>query len=278
MTPIDINPILLLIGTAIVSGVSMFGKDIYNYAKERIKQNAETIRSKEKNDNYLKLKTRLFVESIEELNIQEAKYQQKEHERILANNMAMLTNQNECSRIITSVILKEDVKRFILFHTHNGNGQPSNLKPFKVSYLQYNAVDISEIKNYQNLEVDSTYAQMLIDIQNSESHSISMKVDEMDDCLLKTIYKKEKMKYVEIFFLCATNTGIIYTSLATNKDNEYFENCRLDIIFAVSQLKHIFTTEVSRVFRDGIEREENETKLKEIYLQKKMLKENLDNL
>jgi hypothetical protein len=139
-------------------------------------------------------------------------------------------------------------------------------------------VDISEIKNYQNLEVDSTYAQMLIDIQNSENHSISIKVDEMEDCLLKTIYKKEKMKYVEIFFLCATNTGIIYTSLATNKDNEYFEDCRLDIIYAVSQLKHIFTTEVSRVFRDCIEREENETRLKEIYLRKKMLKDNLENL
>jgi hypothetical protein len=278
MTPIDPNQILLLVATAVVGGISVFSKDIYTWAKNRIKENRQISKSKEKNENYLKLKTRIFIEEIEELNVQENMYQQREHERILANNMAMLKNQTECNRIITSVLLKEDVKRFIVFHTHNGNGQPSNLKPFKVSYLQYNAVDISEIKNYQNLEVDANYAQMLIDIQNSENHSVCLKVDEMEDCLLKSIYKKEKMKYVEIYFLCATNTGIIYTSLATNKDNERFEDCRLDIHLAVNHLKHIFTTEVSRVFRDGIEREENETRLKEIYLRKKMLKDNLEKL
>ena len=276
MTDIDINPILLLAGTAIVSGISIFGKDIYEFVKERLKKRFEE--KEKKSDNYSKLKTEIFLEEIDQLTKDEIFYQNKENERILANNLAMLTNQTECSKIITSVILKEDVKRFILFHTHNGNGQPNNLKPFKVSYLQYNAVHTDEIRNYQNLEVDANYAQMLIDIQNSESHSVSFEVDKMEDCLLKTIYKKEKMKYAEIYFLCATNTGIIYTSLATSEQNEYFENCRLDIIYAISQLKHIFNTEVNRVFRDVIEREENETKLKEIYLKKKLLRENLKNL
>jgi len=276
MTDIDINPIILLAGTAVVSGISIFGKDVYNWIKERLKQRLEE--KEKKSDNYTKLKTEIFLEEIEELTKDEIFYQNKENERILANNLAMLTNQTECSKIITSVLLKEDVKRFIIFHTHNGNGQPNNLKPFKVSYLQYNAVNDSEIKNYQNLEVDANYAQMLIDIQNSESHSVSFEVDKMEDCLLKTIYKKEKMKYAEIYFLCATNTGIIYTSLATSEPNEFFEDCRFDIHYAISQLKHIFNTEVNRVFRDAIEREENETRLKEIYLKKKMLKDNLKNL
>lgn len=276
MNNIDVNPILLVVVTTLLSGLVVFSKDVYNWIKERLKQKLEE--KEKKSDDYAKLKTELFLEEIEQLTKDEIFYQNKENERILANNLAMLTNQTECSRIITSVILKEDVKRFILFHTHNGNGQPNNLKPFKVSYLQYNAVDTSEIKNYQNLEVDSNYAQMLIDIQNSESHSISFKVDEMQDCLLKTIYKKEKMQYAEIYFLCATNTGIIYTSLATSKKDEYFEDCRLDIIFAISQLKHIFNTEVNRVFRDIIERDENETKLKQIYFDKQRLKENLSKL
>jgi hypothetical protein len=267
---------LLLAGTAVVSGISIFGKDVYNWIKERLKQRIEE--KEKKSDNYTKLKTEIFLEEIEELTKDEIFYQNKENERILANNLAMLTNQTECSKIITSVLLKEDVKRFIIFHTHNGNGQPNNLKPFKVSYLQYNAVNESEIKNCQNLEVDSNYAQMLIDIQNSESHAVSYEVDKMEDCLLKTIYKKEKMKYAEIYFLCATNTGIIYTSLATSEPNEYFEDCRLDIHYAISQLKHIFNTEVNRVFRDAIEREENETRLKEIYLKKKMLRDNLKSL
>jgi hypothetical protein len=276
MNNIDINPILLVVVTTLLSGIVVFSKDVYNWIKERLKQRLE---EKEKNsDNYTKLKTEIFLEEIDQLIKDEIFYQNKENERILANNLAMLTNQTECSKIITNVILKEDVKRFILFHTHNGNGQPSNLKPFKVSYLQYNAVNTSEIRNYQNLEVDANYAQMLIDIQNSENHAISYEVDKMDDCLLKTIYKKEKMKYAEIYFLCATNTGIIYTSLATSEPNEFFENCRYDIHVAISQLKHIFNTEVNRVFRDAIEREENETRLKEIYLKKKLLRENLKNL
>jgi hypothetical protein len=276
MNNIDINPILLVVVTTLLSGIVVFSKDVYNWIKERLKQRLEE--KEKKSDNYTKLKTEIFLEEIEELTKDEIFYQNKENERILANNLAMLTNQTECSKIITSVLLKEDVKRFIIFHTHNGNGQPNNLKPFKVSYLQYNAVNDSEIKNYQNLEVDANYAQMLIDIQNSENHSVSYEVDKMEDCLLKTIYKKEKMKYAEIYFLCATNTGIIYTSLATSEPNEYFEDCRLDIHYAISQLKHIFNTEVNRVFRDAIEREENETRLKEIYLKKKMLKDNLKSL
>ena len=144
-----------------------------------------------------------------------------------------------------------------------------------MSYLQYNAVDSREISNYQNLEVDHAYGKMLINIQNSEKHMVSFYVDEMEDCLLRAIYKKEKMKYVEVYFLCATNTGIIYTSLATEKKDETFENSRLDIIYAISKLKYIFEHERNRVFRDGIDREENETRLKQIYFEKIKLKEEI---
>ena len=271
MTQIDINPILLLIATAIVSGITLLSKYLFEDWK-KARDEKKAIKEAELNT---RLRAKEIFDKLDELNRKEDLYKDKENSRMMENNMSVLVNQTECSNIITSVILKGDVKRFILFHTHNGNGQPNNLKPFKVSYLQYNAVDSREISNYQNLEVDHAYGKMLINIQNSEKHMVSFYVDEMEDCLLRAIYKKEKMKYVEVYFLCATNTGIIYTSLATEKKDETFENSRLDIIYAISKLKYIFEHERNRVFRDGIDREENETRLKQIYFEKIKLKEEI---
>ena len=271
MTQIDINPILLLVATALVSGFTLLSQ----YFFEAWKKNKEAEKLKINTELEARLKNKALFDKLEELNKSEDSYKDKENARMLANNMAVLTNQTECSKIITSIVLRGDVKRFILFHTHNGNGQPNNLKPFKVSYLQYNAVDTTEIGNYQNLEVDNPYAKMLIEIQNSEKHYISFLVDDMENCLLKTIYQREHMKYVEVYFLCATNTGIIYTSLATKEEDNTFENSRLEIIYAISKLKFIFDSERNRVFRDCIEREENESRLKQLYFDKIKLKEEL---
>jgi uncharacterized membrane protein (DUF106 family) len=271
MTQIDINPILLLVATALVSGFTLLSQ----YFFEAWKKNKESQEKIINEELQARLKNKEIFDKLEQLNQDEDKYKESENLRMMANNMSVLTNQTECSKIITGVILRGDVKRFILFHTHNGNGQPNNLKPFKVSYLQYNAVDTSEIGNYQNLEVDNPYAKMLIEIQNSDKHYICFSVEDMENCLLKTIYTKENMKYVEVYFLCATNTGIIYTSLATCEIDSTFENSRLEIIYAISKLKHIFEGERSRVFRDGIEREENEMRLKQIYFEKIKIKNEL---
>lgn len=268
MTQIDINPIILLIATALVSGFTLLSKYFFEaWTESRAYEKKKRL---ERNDDGVKAK-RIF-EELESLNQKEDTYKEKESARLMANNMAVLMNQTECNKIITKVVLNSAVQRFILFHTHNGNGQPNSLKPFKVSYLQYNAVHTSEIKNYQNLEVDNEYAKLMIEIQNSEKHFICLVVDEMEDCLLKQIYRKERMKYVEIYFLCATNTGIIYTSLATNDRHERFVDSRLEIIYAISNLKAVFAGENNRVFRDVIEREENETRLKEIFKEKERLK------
>ena len=126
------------------------------------------------------------------------------------------------------------------------------------------------------MEVDSEYTKMLINIQENNKGTVKMKVDDMEDCLLKSIYKKEKIKYAEIFFLCASPTGIIYTSLATSKDISNFNNYSLYINLAIGKLKNIFSEEQSRVFKDVIIREENETRLKEIYIEKLKLKESLE--
>ena len=271
MPQIDLNPIIILIVTAFISGFTLISKHFF----EAWKASRELERQNKLHFINESSKSKNLFDKLEVLSKKEESYKDKENYRMMANNMAVLVNQTECSNIITQVVLNTEVKRFILFHTHNGNGQPNNLKPFKVSYLQYNAVHTSEIKNYQNLEVDNEYAKMLINIQNSKEHFVKFQVKEMNECLLKEIYIAEKMEYVEVYFLCATNTGIIYTSLGTDVLECDFKESRLKIRYAVSQLKTIFEKERNRVFRDLIEREENETRLKEIHKDKQLLKSEL---
>lgn len=268
--------IIILILTAVITGLQYIGKESLAYLKQRHeKREKEKILKIEAKKTGLD-KAKEVLKILEDLNKREDIYKEKENQRMLSNNMAVLLNQRKASDIINEVIINTDVERFVLFHTHNGNGQPNYFKPYKVSYLQYNAVDPSHINKYQNIEVDSEYTKMLIDIQDNEGGKIVIKVDDMPECLLKSIYKKEKVKYSEIYFLCATSTGIIYTSLATTRNINSYGEGKYDINIAVAKLKDIFIEEHSRVFRDAILREENETRLKEIFIEKEQLKESLE--
>jgi hypothetical protein len=271
MNNIDFNPIILVIIAAFIKGFDFLIKELVNYFKHKEKEKKEEIEAKK--SDYQKAKE--VYEKLEVLNTQEDILKDKETARMMANNMSVLLIQTKSSRIITDIVLNTPVERFILFHTHNGAGQPNGLKPYKVSYLQYNAVKRDEINNYQNLEVDYEYSKMLIAIQKSPDQKAILKVSEMPECFLKDIYIREKVKYSEVHFLCAISTGIIYTSTATSEEMENFNLFRFEIKLAVSKLRHIFEEERSRVFRDAIDREQNESQLKEIYLEKVKLKNSL---
>ena len=265
--------IILLILGAIIAGFQFLGKELFHWYKNyQIRK--ERRKEKNKTDNQKSIE---LFDKLVELNEKENKYRELENHRMMDNNMAVLQNQKITGDIINDIILNTDVDRFVLFHTHNGSGQPNYFKPYKVSYLQYNAINPSQIHKYQNIEVDSEYTKMLINIQEDKNHRMFFRVDEMEDSLLKSIYKKEKIKYAEIYFLCATSTGIIYTSLATTKDITNYSEYRFDINMAIAKLKSVFDEEHSRVFIDAIVREENETRLKEVYRDKELLKQQLDN-
>jgi hypothetical protein len=264
-------PLLLLILGAIIQALQFTSKEAYTAIKNKIvkdKKRKEDIKS-----DYQKAKEVLKV--LEDLNEKEDLYKDRENKRMLDNNMSILMNQQKASEIINEIILNTEVDRFVLFHTHNGNGQPNYFKPYKVSYLQYNAVDPSHINRYQNIEVDAEYTRMLIEIQENMENKLPIVFENMPECLLKSIYKKEKIKYAEVYFLCATSTGIIYTSLSTYMDIKEYTKQKEKITLAISKLKAIYTEERSRVFKDVIIREENETRLKEIYISKEKLKETL---
>lgn len=266
----------LAILTAIIVGAQFVGKRLFLMWEKQTQKRLDAKIAKEISEVSDTVKAKEIFDKLTELNKKEVDYNNRETNRLMANNMSVLINQNDASFIIDDVIKNTDVNRFVLFHTHNGNGQPNYFKPYKVSYLQYNALNPSVINKYQNIEVDSDYTKMLIEIQENEGHFVKRVVAEMEKGLLKTIYLKESIKYSEIYFLCATNTGIIYTSIATTEDVKNYDNDRLDISLAISKLKLIFENERRRVFRDAIEREENETRLKEVYIEKQKIKSTLN--
>jgi hypothetical protein len=270
----EVNAYNIALFTAVLAGCQFLIKEGYSYLKNLVLKNKAEKRAKR--DDFQKAKE--VLEILEDLNEKESYYKDRENKRMLDNNMAVLLNQRKTSDIINDIIISTEVERFVLFHTHNGNGQPNYFKPYKVSYLQYNAIDPSHINKYQNIEVDSEYTKMLIEIQENQNHKLGIEVEKMEESLLKSIYKKEKIKYAEVYFLCATSTGIIYTSLATSKDVTEFKENNHKIELAISKIKSIFTEETSRVFIDAIMREENETRLKEIFLKKEELKESVKAL
>lgn len=265
---------LLLLG-AVITAAQFIGKELFLMWK-KYKQKRIELRIKKDLDKITdESKAKEIFEKLIELNTKEVSYNKKETERLMSNNMSVLINQKNTAYIVDDIIKNTIVNRFVLFHTHNGNGQPNYFKPYKVSYLQYNAINPSIINKYQNIEVDSDYTKMLIEIQENEGHFVKRKVSDMDCGLLKTIYLKEGVKYSEIYYLCATNTGIIYTSIATTEDVDNFDNDRLEISLAISKLKDIFDNERKRVFKDAIDQEENETRMKEIYIEKELIKARL---
>ena len=265
---------LLLLG-AVITAAQFVGKEFFLMWKKYKHKKAQAKIDKELSEVTDESKAKEIYERLTELNKKDVDYNQKETSRLMGNNMAVLINQRNAAAIIDDVIKHTVVNRFVLFHTHNGNGQPNYFKPYKVSYLQYNALNPSVINKYQNIEVDNDYTKMLIEIQENDGHFVKRVVQDMDNGLLKTIYLKENIKYSEVYFLCATNTGIIYTSIATTEAVDNFDNDRLEICLAISKLKGIFDDERKRVFRDAINREENEGRLKEIYIEKELIKARL---
>ena len=265
---------LVLLG-AVITAAQFVGKELFMiWKKYKIKRKDAQLQAEEDliTDSQKSIE---IYRQITALSEKEVCYNNKETRRLMDNNMSVLINQRNTAAIIDDVIKHTAINRFVLFHTHNGNGQPNYFKPYKVSYLQYNALNPSVINKYQNIEVDNDYTKMLIEIQENDSHFVKRNVSDMDCGLLKTIYTKENVKYSEVYFLCATNSGIIYTSVASTEAVADFDSDRLEISLAISKLKEIFENERKRIFRDCIEREEIETRLKEIYIEKEQIKCNL---
>jgi len=201
-----------------------------------------------------------------------------EKERLIRNNIATLTNIKDVFGLMNETKNKTNINRFVIFNTHNGDGQPNYVKPYKVSVLQYNTENSGDIRKYQALEVDEHYTKMLIKIQENPSLAQSFVVDDMPQSMLKTIYMKERVKYSEIHFLETTKNGIIYCSLATFDEDCKFSsnNDRYAIQMAVGRLRNIFREENKRVMEDDSIKKENEKLLHDIKTERRNLLKSSD--
>lgn len=260
MENIELTPLFLLVLGALFKLLNFLGDKLFEFIKNKKilkKSNSKEIKQ--------------ILDEIIEIDKRKKKIREKENERLLKNNKSILHNQDTSNSIITETINNTDVERFVIFNTHNGSGQPNYFKPYKVSHIQFDTINNNStraIKKYEDLHVDNIYTKMLLEIQKAPQGKVSLRVDEMQEGLLKTIYKKEKIKYAEVHFICTTPTGIIYTSLATTKDINNFSKYDFEIDLAISKLKAIFIGEKDRVLRDKLEHKHNMDELQSLYNRK----------
>jgi hypothetical protein len=258
MNNIELTPIFLLLITALVKFLDFVGNKLYDYIKSK-----KVFTKKVDNMQYL--------QKLRDIDIQEKKIYELEEKRLTTNNTSILQTKKRTDAIIDEILDKTLADRFVIFNTHNGNGQPNYYKPYKVSHVQFdttNKATLNNIRKYDELYVDNEYTKMLLNIQNNPEHKVRIVVSEMPNGLLKAIYKKEKIKYSEVYFICSTPTGIIYTSIASLEDIKDFGEGEYDIDLAISQLKSIFIDEKNRVLKDEILKKNNMDKLQELQKEK----------
>lgn len=133
----------------------------------------------------------------------------------LAEGLRVLENQSDDPR--------SGIDRAIMFEGHDGGGEPRIGEPYYIDVVhpEVLASDGDDIrltqdelkKKYSNLQVDSAYIQMLIDIIHKKD--IVFDVDTMEDCLLKKIYEQEKVKQSIVSIVAVQGNSIIYMSQAS---------------------------------------------------------------
>lgn len=160
----------------------------------------------------------------------------------------------------------KEVNRVIIFTTHNGEGTPSLIKPYRVSKLQsYSTRNTQLISKYVNLEIDDAYTNMLLSMQLN-SDGVSVNTENMPESLLKLIYKKEKILFSRLFYLTTVSTGMLFISFASYEVKQFDENIIYSIKILVNELKNLYKKENERLNFLKVEKEQNDEKIKNINL------------
>jgi hypothetical protein len=259
---IDSTAILVAIITIAIAGLGKVIQFLYK------RGNKIYIRITKENKIFSEKEVLLKLKKIDD-DIQDIHH--KESKRILINNVSVINSRQLIKDIISDIVITTKVDRFIMFTSHNGNGQPSLLKLYKISYMDYNAMNKTDISRYQNITPDNQYTKMLIDIQNNEEKRVKLVTKEMPkDSMLKFFYEKEGIVYAEVYFVHSTETGIIYISAASSNQSD-FEEDKYYIRSSINKIQDIFEEEEKRVSIDKIESEINLELLKKYYIERDTL-------
>ena len=143
------------------------------------------------------------------------------------------------------VLMSSNVERILILKVENGGGKPKVGAHIYASAIMEVQKDprITVLDNYQRLRADAGYVELLADLLTKEH--VIINVSELPDCLLKTIYKAENIKYSEVYYLHATDEAIYYCSFATSQDEQFNDaKTQLAIEVAVNHITEILKANV----------------------------------
>lgn len=141
-----------------------------------------------------------------------------------------------------TIVNETECERFIIFKVENGGGAPKVGAHIYISALMesYKSPIETFLDNYQKLRADASYILLLSNIL--ASGKIDFSVENMEESLLRKIYRAENIKYSIIYHLHTTPEAIYYCSLATTKENERFSSPRTEvkIQLAINEIIELF--------------------------------------
>lgn len=153
-----------------------------------------------------------------------------------------LEQTREIYDIINNTIYRTNATRIIVFGTHNGAGEPSILKPFKVSALYGTNLKEDTKRNYQNIVMDEYYINILLELKSSGKYKF--RTDEQPLSLLRYFYEQEYIKLSNLYYLLSTKQGMIYISFASDTVSSWSVEDEIEFNLAVSKLKVIYEQEI----------------------------------
>lgn len=172
---------------------------------------------------------------------QKAKTEIKEKDQLLTS----LKSISAMDYYMTDVVQNTPVERMLVLMGHDSGNIPNPKHPYFAKAIWQKVKDDQHdehlVRKYDSVRVDFAYIEMMVKILTDGF--VKIKVDEMPNCFLKTVYQGEGVKYSEVYFIKQEQSHkIYYCSIATNKDNEYFDDkfSRSKIDLAINHLRQIF--------------------------------------
>lgn len=158
----------------------------------------------------------------------------KEHDDVVSG----LRRLSDTYDVLDSIVEDTSTDRVVIFAGHNQGGVPRPHCGFWVSALHAasNSNQIFIKSSYQNIEVDSHYIQLLVDVERFGL--ARLKTEEMEASQLKSYYQLEGVKDSIVFFLGIKENKFLYLSSAKYYDS-FTENEITTLKLKVNQVKNL---------------------------------------
>jgi hypothetical protein len=144
----------------------------------------------------------------------------------------------ELQTLIDSVVKNGYCPRVYLFRGHNGGDRPKLGSPYyvDVAYSKHDDLLKDKSSRYKEIEVDSTYRKMLLELIQKEK--IEIDPITLEDGLLKDIYIDEKIVFSKVYKIYTGEKNFFFLSCAWYKPITATE--RLECNLLANKLKILY--------------------------------------